>query len=148
MLKTFTVNVEEPEDPIVIPMEFIKVADGNKEQYEFEAVADPGARGILAISGMVQIVDGKRVADLNGLLMFFHEVLVSEAEFERFHDMIKRKDLVIPMDTLADIYQALVEEYTGRPLGQSSTSVAGRSSTGRNSTGSHASIPAVSTSTD
>ena len=146
--RRLTVTVEEPEEPIIIPMEFIHVATGDKEMFEFQAVADPGARGVLAISGMIQIVDGRRVADLNGLLMFFREVLVDDKEYDRFYQMIERKDLVIPMDTLAEIYGALVEEYTGRPLALSNTSAAGPSSTGRTSTRSASSIAVDSTSVD
>ena len=130
-MKVFTVAFEEkPTRPFALV--FQNETSGQEEIHQFEAVGDAGAGGMLAVSSLIRYDSKNRqLVDLNAMLVFFERVLV-EGDYDRFVEVVRdRPDLVISMEQLSEVFNWLMEEYTGRPTQPSSDSASSRQSGGR-----------------
>lgn len=92
---------------------------------EFKCLVQPPA-GVL--TDLVATADKSDAAKVSGLVEFIGGCL-AEADAEQFELVIHDKDTIVPIDTLNDIAQWLIEEYTGRPTTPSSTSQPGSTPT-------------------
>lgn len=130
--KVFEFAFEESETkPFVLV--FRNETQGTTEQHTFEALTDTGAGGMLAVSSLIRYDPrGRQMVDLNAMLTFFERVLV-EGDYERMKTLLDRRDLVISMDQLGEIFNWLVEGYGGRPTRPSSGSATSRQARGRSS---------------
>lgn len=131
-VKVFEVAFEEEETrPFALLV--TNKTKGREELHQFEAVGDAGAGGMLAVSSLVRYdARGRQLVDLNAMLVFFERVLVEE-DFDRLKDLIDRRDITIKMEKLSEVFNWLMEEYTGRPIQPSSDFAGSRRSGGRSS---------------
>lgn len=135
-IKVFEMSVAPDENKLPFPFELkMTKGDGSTETHEFEAMADPGAGGLLAITGILfRDPGGVQRVDFPGLMKFFYRVM-SPLDFNRMAELVDRHDLTIDINDLAAVYSWLAEEYTGEaPKAQSTGSANTGSRTGRSST--------------
>ena len=86
-----------------------------REEHVFWAEGDPGAGGIMAMSGLVHWdATGKANIDLNAIKAFFQRVLIDDG-YDQFVELLDRRDVQIQMELLSDITDKLMRKYTGRP---------------------------------
>lgn len=52
------------------------------------------------------------------IISTFFETVLQDESYSRFDALLKSKDKIVSMETLAEITSWLVEEYAGRPEGQ------------------------------
>ena len=79
---------------------------------EFFAIGQIQGATLMGLVKNANVDDPAQSADM--LIGFFDEVLLPES-LERFNELNKSKDKIVPVDTLAEIVGWLVEEYSGRP---------------------------------
>lgn len=116
--------------PLTFDLEGEKT-DGREWSESFTArPAIPGAI-LLDFIADADSNDGGRAAE--ALVTFMTDVLIEEDK-NRFTDLIRDTDRIIEIELLGDICEWLVSEYASRPTEQSSTSVAGVSTSGTGST--------------
>lgn len=92
---------------------------------EFKCLAEPPA-GVL--TDLIISADGSVSAAMSGIIGFL-EGCLSDADAEAFRLLIHDKDTIIPLETLNEITEWLVEEYTSRPTTPPLRSQSGRSAT-------------------
>lgn len=133
-VKTFTVKrAGEPLPPRPFQIEFTREDGGESVVHEFVIHAEAPAGFTLILASVVRIdARGREQVDLNGMSTFF-EAAMPPADFRRFRACIEDPELVVPMDTLADIFQWAIEVYAERPTTPSPSSSDGRRPTGRTS---------------
>lgn len=130
--KVFEIAFEDA-DTKPFALVFKNTTKGTTERHDFEALADTGAGGMLAVSSLIRYDPrGRQLVDLNAMLTFFERVLV-EGDFDRLRELIDRRDLIISMDQLSEVFNWLLEGYTGRPTPPSSASATSRQARGRSS---------------
>lgn len=135
-IKVFEMSVAPDPDKEPYPFRLTMTkADDTTEDFDFEAIADPGAGGLFALTGILyRDQAGIQRVDFPGLMRFFNRVM-EPADFQRMAELVDRHDLTININDLADIYSWLAEEYTGeRPKVRSNGSAVSQSRTGRSST--------------
>lgn len=150
-MKIFSVSVDDQPAPYPFQLRFTRAApdgpqeypsDGHdnsrkddSEVYDFHAIGDPGSGGIFAGTALVKWdQQGRQQIDPNQLMGFFDRILPDD-EAALLKELIARKDISIPLQVLVNIYEWLLEEYSGRPTRQSLRSSGGGHSTGQRSTG-------------
>ena len=74
------------------------------------------------------------------MLKFFDAAIV-EDDHDQFNEMTENPDTVVPMETLSEIMDWLVEQYAGRPTQPSTPSEPGDSTTGTTFAGVPSSPP-------
>lgn len=109
-------------------------AIGDYEPVEFDLndqhfVCKPALQGAKLLE-FVAKADGDSGGEAAGALYgLFEDVMVPE-EYARFKAYLDQPDLIIEMDTIAEIAAWLIEEYTSRPTQRSESSAPGPSSAG------------------
>jgi hypothetical protein len=76
--------------------------------------------------------EDRRGANAKALIEFFSDAL-EPLDYIRFEQLVTGDEYVIPMQTLGDICNWLVSEYTNRPTQQPSSSESGAGTTGTTS---------------
>jgi len=133
-LKVFLVSQGDLKQPIKIPIQIEYSDDREPELHEFMAVGDAGAGGMLSMMKLVRWdPKGRQIVDLTAMMSFFERVFMGD-DFKRLEELVDRKDVVIPMETLGEIFNGLLEEYTGRPLEPSGPSTTSSRAIGARST--------------
>ena len=74
------------------------------------------------------------------VLQFFDNAIV-EADHDQFNEMTHSSETVVPMETLTEVMDWLVEQYTGRPTEPPSPSPVGDTTTGTTFAGVPSSPP-------
>lgn len=138
--KVFRASVRQPTetDAILFDLE-CEDADGNVvETHEFTAfgAADDAGIGMTIVDFVRYNDQGRQVADLHAIKGLLRRVL-PEAQYALFLSLLDRQDVYLQMETLGDIYQYLLEEFTGRPKAPSKGFANGRPNGGRKSTEQH-----------
>lgn len=104
---------------------------GSETTMEFVVIPEAPAGMTLLLASVIRWDKrGKQSVDLNGMSAFF-EAAMPPADYERFRAAIEDPKLVVPMDTLGEIFEWLAGDvYSERPTSPSRTSSGGRRRTG------------------
>lgn len=113
----------------------------NKEMLEFTVQPENGMevtfKCVPTMPAGVLIELGEQPDDTSNPLArvanFFRSVLI-DSDVARFNELLTSKTYQVPFETLTDVMEWLIEEYTARPTMPPSSSEAGRSTTGNGST--------------
>ncbi len=77
---------------------------------------------------MIRNADAEGNVDFNGILAYV-DGCVLEQDREKWDDLLHGTKVIVVRQTLVDVYKAIAEFYTKRPIRQRSASSTGRSST-------------------
>ena len=115
--------------------------------YDQQFRCQPALQGRVLIEFIAKSASGDPAAGAQAVLDFF-DTAVIPADRERFKTMLESEEYIVPMDTLTQIMDWMVEEYTGRPTEQPSPSESGQPTTGPSFAGvpSSPEVPALSSS--
>lgn len=144
-VKVFTVVVDDqPLPPKPFDIQFRKKDGTEVQTHSFVAHGERPA-GLTLLLGSVIRYDtrGRQGVDLNGLSAFMEKAM-PPADYTRFRDLIEDPELVVPMETLGEVFEWLASEYGERPTSPSSSSTDGRRRTGGSSTGKRLSTASTS----
>jgi len=100
----------------------------------------PAMQGRLLIEFIAQSSVEDPSSSAKAILNFFDSALAPD-DRGRFKELTESEDRVVPMETLTEIMDWLVEQYTGRPTEPSSPSEPGDTSTGTTFAGVPSSPP-------
>jgi hypothetical protein len=89
----------------------------------------PALQGRVLIEFIAQSSADDPASGARAVLQFFNAAIV-DADHDRFKTMTESSEHIVTMDTLTEIMDWLVEQYTGRPTEQPSPSQPGESTTG------------------
>lgn len=132
-VKVFRVAQGTKKDPIPFAIEFKKL-DGEVVTHEFSAYGETPAGVTLLLASVVRFdARGRQRTDLNGLTAFFSAVMEPK-DYARFSALLDDPELLVPIETLSEIFEYLCEQYGDRPTEQSSSSSGGGLPTGDGAT--------------
>jgi hypothetical protein len=97
--------------------------------YDQQFRCAPAMQGRVLIEFIARSASGDPAAGAQAVLDFFDTAVIA-ADRERFKEMLEGEEYIVPMSTLTDIMDWMVEEYTGRPTEPPSPSQPGESTTG------------------
>ena len=89
----------------------------------------PAMQGRLLIEFIARSSANDPAAGAQAVLDFFDSAII-ESDLQHFKDVLSSEDKIVPMDTLTEIMDWMIEEYTGRPTQQPSDSESGLPTTG------------------
>lgn len=92
----------------------------------------PALQGVVLINFIAESASDDSAAGAKAVLEFFNKAIRPE-DRERFFEMTNSEDYVIPMETLSEIMDFLVEAYAARPTQQPTPSGTGPETTGTTS---------------
>lgn len=96
---------------------------GEKEPVSFklhgeEFTCVPEVQGKVLLDLVAKSNNENDPAAAAGIISLFFETVLHDESYARFDALLKSKDKIVNMETLAEITSWLVEEYAGRPEGQ------------------------------
>ena len=100
----------------------------------------PAMQGTALIQFIADASGDDTGAGAKAVLSFF-DLAIVEADHDRWHELTLSEDHIVPMETLSEIMDWLVEQYSARPTQPPTASEPGESTTGTTFAGVPSSPP-------
>lgn len=100
----------------------------------------PAMQGAVLIQFIAESSADDPSASARAVLKFFDQAIV-ESDHEQWHSITESADTIVPMETLSEIMDWLVEKYSSRPTEPPSASPPGDTTTGTTFAGVPSSPP-------